>query len=252
MASFEVPDGWTVQVFQFTLDPTAAQTACVRRQFGGRRYARNWAVRTLKEDLAKYHQTGEETAKPSLPGLRKRWNQAKDTECVDRETGEVWWPEISREAFADGIGAGVDAYWNWQTSRAGKRAGRRVGFPRFAKKGRDRDRVTFTTGAIRVEPDRRHVTVPRIGTVRAHENTRRLERLLATGRTRILAATVSRKGTRLVVAFRVLIQRPQQPTVAQQNSRLGSTSGSACSPPSPTATVRSSSGSRTRSRWRQR
>ena len=110
MASFEVPDGWTVQAFQFTLDPTAEQTACVRRQFGARRYARNWAVRTLKEDLATYHQTGQETAKPSLPGLRKRWNQAKDTECVDRETGVVWWPEISKEAFADGIRAGVDAY----------------------------------------------------------------------------------------------------------------------------------------------
>jgi hypothetical protein len=60
-------------------------------------------------------------------------------------------------------------------ARAGRRRGRRAGFPRFAKKGRDRDRVTFTTSAIRVEPSRRHVTLPRIGTVRVHENTRRLE-----------------------------------------------------------------------------
>jgi putative transposase len=107
------------------------------------------------------------------------------------------------------------------TVQAGKRAGRRIGFPRFAKKGRDRDRVTFTTGAIRVEPGRRHVTLPRIGTVRTHENTRRLERLVAKNRARILAATVSRKGTRLVVAFRVLIQRPQQPRVARPDSRVG-------------------------------
>jgi hypothetical protein len=42
--------------------------------------------------------------------------------------------------FAGGIKAAVDGYWNWQASRAGKRAGKRVGFPRFAKKGRDRDR----------------------------------------------------------------------------------------------------------------
>lgn len=147
--------------------------------------------------------------------------QVKDTECVDQVTGEVWWPEISKEAFADGIGAGVDGYWSWQTSRAGRRAGKPVGFPRFAKKGRDRDRVTFTTGAIRVEPDRRHVVLPRIGRVRTHENTRRLERLLAKGRARILAATVSRKGTRLVVAFRVLIQRPQQPRVDRPDSRVG-------------------------------
>jgi putative transposase len=96
-----------------------------------------------------------------------------------------------------------------------------AGFPRFAKKGRDRDRVTFTTGAIRVEPGRRHVTLPRIGPVRVHENTRRLEHLLAQGRARILAVTVSRKGTRLVAAFRVLVQRPVQPGAARPASRVG-------------------------------
>ncbi|UER55059.1 transposase [Kineosporiaceae bacterium SCSIO 59966] len=218
---FEIPAGWTAQAFCFTLDLTDEQAARVRRQFGGRRKARNWAVATLKADLTAYRETGVETEKPSLPGLRKRWNQVKDTECRDVQTGEVWWPEISKEAFADGIKAAVDAYWNWQTSRAGARAGRRVGFPRFAKKGRDRDRVTFTTGAIRVEPDRRHVTLPRIGTVRVHENTRRLERLISKGRARILAATVSRKGARLVVAFRVLVQRPIQPNVTSPGSRVG-------------------------------
>ena len=221
MGRFEIPKDWGAQAFQFTLDLTPDQVECVRRQFGGRRYARNWAVRTIKADLTDYRATGVETDKPSLPGLRKRWNQVKDNECVDRDTGEVWWPEISKEAFADGIKAGVDAYWNWQSSRAGKRAGKRVGFPRFAKKGRDRDRVTFTTGAIRVEPDRRHVTLPRIGTVRVYENTRRLQRLVAKGRARILAATVSRKGTRLVVALRVLIQRPQQARGTDPASRVG-------------------------------
>jgi putative transposase len=221
MAGFAIPDGWTVQAFQFALDCTPEQAASVRRQFGGRRYARNWAVRTLKEDLTRYRGTGEETDAPSLAGLRKRWNQIKDTECVDAGTGQVWWPQISKEAFADGIKAAVDAYWNWQSSRAGTRQGRRVGFPKFAKKGRDRDRVTFTTGAIRAEPDRRHVTLPRIGTVRVHENTRRLQRLINKGRARILAATLSRRGTRLVVAFRVLVQRPIQPRVTMSGSRVG-------------------------------
>ena len=221
MARLEVPDGWTVQAFAFALDCTPEQAECVRRQFGGRRYARNWAVRTLKDDLARYREAGEETEKPSLASMRMRWNRAKGAECTDAKTGEAWWPEISKEVFADGIKGAVDAYWNWQQSRAGNRAGKRTGFPRFAKKGRDRDRVTFSTGAIRVEPGRRHVTLPRIGTVRVHENTRRLERLLARGRARILAVTVSRKGTRLVAAFRVLVQRPQQAGVAAPDSRVG-------------------------------
>jgi putative transposase len=221
MAKFDVPEGWSVQAFQFALDCTPEQAACVRRQFGGRRYARNWAVRTLKSDIAAYHATGVETDKPSFIGMRARWNKAKHSECIDAGTGEVWWPEISKEAFADGIRAAVDGYWNWQQSRTGKRAGKRVGFPRFAKKSRDRDRVTFTTGAIRVEADRRHVNLPRIGCVRVHENTRRLQRLLAQGRSRILAVTVSRKGTRLIAAFRVLAQRPQQPRVVHPDSRVG-------------------------------
>ncbi|MGH3155457.1 MAG: IS607 family element RNA-guided endonuclease TnpB [Streptosporangiaceae bacterium] len=221
MARFTIPDGWTVQAFQFALDCTPQQAACLRRQFGGRRKARNWAVRTLKDDLARYRQTGQQTAAPSLARLRKRWNQVKDTECVDARTGEVWWPQISKEAFADGIKAAVDAYWSWQSSRSGIRQGSRAGFPRFAKKGRDRDRVTFTTGAIRVEPDRRHITLPRVGTIRVHENTRRLQRLISKGRARILAATVSRTGTRLVAALRVLLQRPRQPRVTLPGFRVG-------------------------------
>jgi putative transposase len=221
VARFGIPEGWSVQAFCFALDPSPAQEACLRRHFGARRHARNWAVRTLKADLDRYHATGGETEKPSLAGFRKRWNRVKDAECTDAETGEVWWPQVSKEAFADGIKGAVDGYWNWQASRAGKRPGRRAGFPRFAKKGRDRDRVTFTTGAIRIEPDRRHVTLPRIGAVRVHENTRRLERLLAKDRARILAVTVSRKGTRLIAAFRVLIQRPIQPGTARPGSRVG-------------------------------
>ena len=90
---------------------------------------------------------------PSLAAMRMRWNRAKGAECADAETGEAWWPQVSKEAFADGIKGAVEAYWNWQRSRAGSRAGKRAGFPRFAKKGRDRDRVTFTTGAIRLEPE---------------------------------------------------------------------------------------------------
>ncbi len=206
---YAAPDGWTLQAFQFALDPTPKQWQTIRRQWGGRRYAYNWAVRTLKADLEAYHATGESREPPSFYGLRWRWNRAKATECVDRETGEAWWPQISKEAFANGIKDAVDAYWRWQQSRAGKLDGRRVGFPRFKRKGRDPDRCTFSTGTLRVEPDRRHVTLPKIGTVRTCENTRRLERLIRLGRARILAATLKRVGERAVVVFRVEIQRPQ-------------------------------------------
>ncbi len=131
MARFEVPDGWCVQAFRFSLDPTEDQTSALARHFGARRKAYNWTVATLKTDIEAWQATGVGTDKPSLPVLRKRWNTVKDEVCVNAETGQPWWRECSKEAYADGIAGAVDAYWNWQQSRAGTRAGRRVGFPRF-------------------------------------------------------------------------------------------------------------------------
>ena len=221
MAKFEIPEGFSVQAFRFTLDLTDGQARSLARHFGARRKAYNWAVAALKADIVTWRETGVETAKPSLAVLRKRWNTAKDAVCVNAATGDVWWPECSKEAYADGIGGAVDAYWNWQASRAGTRAGKRVGFPRFKKKGRDTDRVSFSTGAMRVEPDRRHLTLPVIGTVRTHENTRRVERLIRAGRARVLAISVRRNGTRFDASVRVLVARPQQPNVALPKSRVG-------------------------------
>jgi putative transposase len=221
MARFEVPEGWTVQAFRFTLDPTEDQAHALARHFGARRKAYNWTVTTLKADIEAWHATGIAAAKPSLRVLRKRWNSVKDDVCINAESGVVWWPECSKEAYADGIRGAVDAYWNWQSSRSGKRDGKPMGFPRFKRKGCDADRVSFTTGAMRVEPDRRHLTLPVIGTIRTHENTRRIERLIAKGRARVLAISVRRNGTRLDASVRVLVQRPQQAGDALPGSHVG-------------------------------
>ena len=70
-------------------------------------------------------------------------------------------------------------------------------------------------------PTARHLTLPVIGTVRTHENTRRIERLIRAGRARVLAISVRRNGTRLDASVRVLVQRPQQPSVALPGSRVG-------------------------------
>jgi putative transposase len=39
MTKFEVPEGWTVQAFRFTLDPTEGQARSLARHFGARRKA---------------------------------------------------------------------------------------------------------------------------------------------------------------------------------------------------------------------
>jgi len=199
--NYSPPEGWTVQAFTFALDPTPAQKAMLTRFFGARRKAFNWALEQIKAGIDEHRAFGVETDKPSLYGLRKRWNVVKSELYVNSETGEVWWPEISKEVFGDGIKGAVDGYWRWQKSRNGEIAGRKVGFPRFKKRGKDRGRCSFTTGVLRFEHDRRHVSLPVLGTIRTHENTRRIERLRTSGRAKVLSVTVSRHGDRLIAAF---------------------------------------------------
>ncbi|HVA70056.1 MAG TPA: IS607 family element RNA-guided endonuclease TnpB [Acidimicrobiales bacterium] len=215
------PEGHIIQAFTFALDPTDEQSAQIARFFGARRKAFNWTLDQIRCDLEHYRETGESTNAPSFYSLRKRWNAQKDSVCVNPETGEVWWPEVSKEVFADGVRGAADAYWRWQQSRAGTIKGRKVGFPRFKKRGRDRDRFSFTTGAMRLEADRRHLTLPVLGTLRTHENTRRLERLVTFNRARILGVTVSRQGERIIAAVRVSVARPQRAGVARPDSVVG-------------------------------
>jgi putative transposase len=79
----------------------------------------------------------------------------------------------------------------WSDSRAGKRKGKRVGFPRFKKKTgvvpsfRLRDKQPKgRPSAIRLgDNDRpRSVNLPGLGQIGVHDDTRRLRRMLAKGR----------------------------------------------------------------------
>ncbi len=112
-----------------------------------------------------------------------------------------------KEAYNTGLDAlarGLDA---WSRSRKGQRAGAAAGFPRF-KSARSRRSVRFTTGALRVEADRHHVTLPRLGRVRAQESTRKLARRIEAGTARVLSATVLEDAVgRWHVAFQVIVRR---------------------------------------------
>jgi len=73
--------------------------------------------------------------------------------------------------------------------------------------------VRFTTGAMRLEPDRRHLTLPVIGRLRSKENTRRLQRLVAKGRARVLSMTPAEHGGRLFVSVATIVaQAPRTPS----------------------------------------
>ncbi|MBP2329960.1 putative transposase [Kibdelosporangium banguiense] len=198
-----------IQAYRFALDPSAAQARNLERHVGAARFAFNWALARVKANIGQraaersYGLGGEELTPAlawNLPALRRAWNAAKPEVAP-------WWSECSKEAFNTGLDGVARSLRNWADSASGKRSGRKVGFPRFKARRRTTPSVRFTTGVIRVESDRRHVTLPRVGTIKTHESTRKLARRLESGTARILSATVRLEAGRWHCAFTVEVVR---------------------------------------------
>lgn len=206
-ARFAIPDGWVARGFTFEVawpaDPRAVTR--IRSHFGARRFAYNWALAQVKADLEAKKLDPDHASVPwNLYALRKRFNAKKHTIAP-------WWDENSKEAYATGIADLCTALKNWSDSKSHKRKGCKVGFPRFRSRRKDQARVRFSTGAIRVEDDRRTITLPVVGALHSMENTRRLERLVTTGKARILSATLSERWGRLFVSFSCLVEARPYP-----------------------------------------
>ena len=184
---FTISEGWIARGFSFEVTwPTAPEAADrVRSHFGARRFAYNWALGQVKADMdAKALDPTHESLPWNLYALRKRFNAEKPAVAP-------WWRESSKEAYATGIADLCRALENCSESKSGKPKGRKVELPAFKSRRKDQARVRFSTGAIRVTPDRRTVTLPVVGHVRAKEHTLSLERLVGVGKARILSATLA-------------------------------------------------------------
>ena len=176
------------QAYRFALDPTADQQRRLASAVGGARFAYNWGLELVKRRLDE-RMAGHDVQVPwTLPALRREWNRAK-------HQAAPWWPDNSKEAYSSGLDGLARALRNFSDSKHGRRKGRPVGFPRFKRRGR-RDACRFTTGAIRVPADRKHVQLPRLGIIKTHESTRKLARHLERGTGRILSATITRTAGR--------------------------------------------------------
>jgi putative transposase len=229
---------WTEQAFVFKLDPSPETRTLIRRHIGMRRKAHNWAVDQITNQVEMYNRQKEAglllpepprnkksktKVNPlyTLQGLRKFWNKAKKRLCVDVKTGKEWWPELSKEAAANGIDDAATGFWNWVKSRNGTREGPPMGFPQFKKKGRGKQSYRISTGSYGLA-DRRHVKIPRLGTVRIWENARRLDRLTNKGMARIKSATISEEADGFFVSFQVEMLRPQvNHKPSKPNSKIG-------------------------------
>ncbi|GGS63710.1 IS607 family element RNA-guided endonuclease TnpB [Streptomyces violaceus] len=205
---FRPRPGFIVQAYKFTLDANVGQEQGLRSHCGAARAAYNWAVSWVtaswwQRKAEATYGIGEEEMTPwrpwSLPTLRKEFNRIKTT---DQRFAD-WWEENSEEAYSTGLANAAAAFDNYAKSKQGKRKGGRVCVPRLKQRRKARLTCRFTTGTIRVEPDGRHVTLPRLGKIRTYEPTVKLLTRTQGGTARILSATVRHERGRWFVSLQV-------------------------------------------------
>ena len=210
------------QAYRYALDPTPEQARLLASHCGAARFAFNWGLARIKAAMnqraAEQSYGIADEVLTEVPWSLYWLCDAPGT--PPKRSSAPWWAENSKEAYNTGLDGVTRAVKNWAASRKGTRAGRKVGFPRFKSKHRAVPSCRFTTGTIRVEADRRQVTLPRLGTIRTHESTRKLARHLERGTGRILSATVRYEGGRWFVAFTCEIDRTDR-TPARPDAVVG-------------------------------
>jgi putative transposase len=193
--------------YRFALDPSPVQERALRSHAGAARFAWNWALARCKQRYA------AERKWYSAVELHRMWNAQKK---ADPALG--WWSENSKCCYQEAFRNLDRALRDFIKSRKGQRKGKRLGFPKFKKRGRAKDSFRLT-GVIRCDGDR--VVLPRLGAIRTCEATEKLSRLTGEGSARILSATVSRTAQRWFVSFTVEASRE----IPELHPRPGSAAG---------------------------
>ena len=198
--------------FTFTLLPLEEQRAHLRRHAGAARFAYNRELAHVKAML---------DARKKDPSVKVPWsgfdlindfNRFKLSAAAGVDAagkpGLPWRGEVRQRVFEEAVvdlGKGLQ-HWS-RHRRANSRSARRVGFPRFRKRGEhDAFRLRNQKNAIRVEPGA--VCLPKLGLIRVREGTRCLRRMLRVredgqAAARVLFATVTLKQGRWVVRLNI-------------------------------------------------
>jgi putative transposase len=220
--------------FRFALDLAPTQRQMLVRHAGAARFAYNQCLRLLADARTERQRDPSVDLPWSGFDLINSFNAWKRSEAAGRVfvvapdgsitkqvTGLAWRDQVSAQVFEE---AAVDlgrALAAFSASKLRKRSGRNVGFPKPKRKGRCRDSFRLRNklrrgghSTIRIgESHPRSLTLPTIGTIRVHDDTRRLRRMLrplrqldvTTGkefvapRARILFATIVRHADRWYV-----------------------------------------------------
>jgi putative transposase len=194
------------QAYRFSLDPTVEQEQFLAGCAGASRFWFNQGLALVKRRLDERAAGAEIDVPWSYKGLcvAFRGDAIKDELAP-------WRSEVVTGSYQ----AGLEALGNALRSHsAARKAGRKVGFPRFRTKGRSHEAVIFQRPHL--ADGRRVVLDRRLGRLRTKESMRKLTRLLDRDpNARVLRSTVQRTNGGWVISFTVQRsakrRRPRKP-----------------------------------------
>ena len=214
------------QAYRYALDVTPRQQRAFASHAGAARYAYNWGLAQVAAALDAY--TAEKTAGVDKPttkipthfDLCKAWTAYKN----DPESGVDWVAQNFVGTYQAALRDAATAWKNFFASRSGRRGGRRMGRPRF--KSRHRSRRTFQVHGDTLQVvDAHHIKLPKIGTVKTHESTRKILRRVVKGAARLVRGTISQHSDgRWYIALTVEVAREVR-TGPSARQRAGGTIG---------------------------
>jgi putative transposase len=204
------------------LDPTPAQAQLLRSYCGASRFAYNWTVAIVKENLVtrameRLAGIDEVELTKSLSwsawSMTPLWNSVKDDVAP-------WHRDVTKHAFVSGVTNAATALNNYATSKKGLRKGRPVGFPKFKNR---HSKQSFALIDLKrpgswFSEDSRHVrlilprsaTDPRITrrrdqlqSIHTTESLRRLKKKVVAGEWTVQSVTISFAGGRWQASFLV-------------------------------------------------
>ena len=186
------------QSYRYELKPNNKQKTLLAKHAGTARFAYNWG---LARRIEEYKNTGKSS---NAIEQHRQLNVLKKTEFP-------WMYEVSKCAPQESLHNLDRAFNNFYH---GLKSGKRVGFPKFKKKGKYNS--FRLTGSIHIFES--SVKLPRIGIIRTKERT--------DVKGSILSAAVSRKADRWFVSFS--IERERKKHKVAENSATGIDVGINC------------------------
>jgi len=199
------------QAYRFELDPTVEQAELLGSFTGASRFWFNQGLALVKQRLDE-RAAGADVR---VPWSYKQLCSEFKGDAIKDELAP-WRAEVVTGSYQAGLEQLGRALQNFSR---GRRAGRRVGFPRFRAKGRCRESVIFQRprikGARHVEFDRR------LGPIHTKERITKLTRLLDHDEhARVMRATISRSGSKWFVSFTVE-RSPKQRRARRPRAAVG-------------------------------